>query len=39
MGKTKPIKAENIVSVPKQKPMILAMYKPLPKIGGCATCK
>lgn len=38
MGNTK-VKAEDIVSAKKQKPMILANYKPLPKYsGGCSHC-
>ena len=39
MGKVKKIKKEDIVSAPKQSPMILAVYKPLPRMRGCINCK
>ena len=39
MGKTKSIKAMDVVAVKKQSPIILATYKPVPKFGsGCKTC-
>lgn len=40
MGKVKKIKKEDMVSAPKQFPIILAVYKPLPRFGvGCTNCK
>ena len=38
MAKTKQVKASEIVSAPKQAKIILAQYKPLPRMGGCKTC-
>ena len=39
MAKNEQVKANDIVSAPKQKPMILPNYRPLPKFGsGCKTC-
>lgn len=39
MGKTKPIKATEIASTPKHKPIILANYRPMPRFnGGCSRC-
>ena len=39
MGKSKQIKAEEIVSVPKQKPAIMPKYKPMPRFhSGCKNC-
>lgn len=40
MGKVKKIKKEDMVSAPKHSPIILAVYKPLPRFGaGCTNCK
>ena len=40
MAKTKQVKKEDIVSAPKQKPLILPNYKPLPRFGaGCTNCR
>lgn len=39
MERRKRIKAEEIVSVPKQQLAIMAKYKPIPKFGaGCKSC-
>ena len=39
MGKTKKIKAADIIAVPKKSPMILAQYKPIPTFrSGCSNC-
>ena len=40
MAKTKQVKKEDIAAAPKQSPMILSNYKPIPKYGsGCSGCK
>ena len=40
MAKTKQIKASDVVSVPRQKPVLFTNYKPLPRFGaGCTNCK
>lgn len=39
MGKTKKVKAEDIVATPKQNNIILAKYKPMPQFkSGCKYC-
>jgi len=39
MAKSKKIKAEEIVSAPKQSKIIFMVYKPLPRMRGCTNCK
>lgn len=39
MGKTKKIKASDVTAAPKQSSIILATYKPLPRLRGCINCK
>lgn len=38
MGKVKKVKAEDVVSVPKQSSLVLSRYIPLPKMAGCRGC-
>lgn len=38
MGKTKQIKKEEVAATPKQSPIILAKYKPIPRMRGCSRC-
>lgn len=39
MGKNKKIKANEVLSVPKQTHIILAEYKPMPRFrSGCKFC-
>ena len=40
MAESKQIKATDVIAAPKQKPIIMAQYKPLPRFGaGCTNCR